>query len=145
MESRQERNKALVLEFLDALGSFDPERYEPYLTDEPVYWVGMNRQVGKQAFRSNMEMGKILYPDPAAATNRILAVLADGDWVSILQMRSGATNLVNDYENIYGIFCEVVDGRIATQVELLDSALAATKFDFGALENFGTPTNPDTH
>lgn len=134
MSEQQDANKALVLEFIEALGTFEPERYERYLADEPVYWVGANRQVGRAAFRANTDAGKVLYPDPSAATNTPLAVLADGDWVAVLQIRKGPTNLVEDYENVYGIFCEVVDGKVQTQVELLDSALAMTKFDFSALQ-----------
>jgi ketosteroid isomerase-like protein len=133
MGQREDENKALVLEFIEALGSFDPERYEPYLADEPVYWVGLNRQVGRAAFRANTEAGKVLYPDPSAGSTERLAVLAEGDWVSILQLKTAPTNRVPDYRNIYAVFCEVVDGKIATQVEVLDSVVAAEAFDFTAL------------
>jgi hypothetical protein len=35
MGDKQETNKALVLEFIEALGSFDPSRYEPYWRRNP--------------------------------------------------------------------------------------------------------------
>jgi hypothetical protein len=40
---------------------------------------------------------------------------------------------VEDYENLYGMFYEVVDGRIHTQVELLDFRVAQEQFDLSAL------------
>jgi ketosteroid isomerase-like protein len=103
------------------------------LAEEPVYWVGMNRQIGRGAFRANTEAGKILYPDPSAGTSKVMAVLADGDWVSLLHVKTAPTNRVPDYTNIYAVFCEVINGKIATQVEVLDSARAAQAFDFSAL------------
>lgn len=44
------------------------------------------------------------------------------------------TNKVEDYENIYGMFFEVRDGKIHTQVELLDFRVSTEKFDLSALE-----------
>ena len=51
--------------------------------------------------------------------------------------RSGAwtpTNKVDDYENLYTLFFEVLDGTIHTQVEMLDFRVSAEKFDLSALE-----------
>lgn len=44
------------------------------------------------------------------------------------------TNKVEDYENIYGMFFEVRDGKIHTRVELLDFRVSTEKFDLSALE-----------
>src|SRR5690606_14663120 len=117
---REARNKALVLEYMEAFRSFDPERYLPYLADDPTYMAGMNVRRGREAFVANTEAGKVLYPRPDEATSEELAGLADGDWVAVLLRRRAATNKVDDYENIYGMFYEVRDDRIHTQVELLD-------------------------
>ena len=130
-------NKTLVLEYLAALGSFEPDRFLPFLAEQPVYWVGMNRQVGREAFLANAAAGKLLYPDPAAMADQRLAVLAEGDWVAVLQIRKGPTNKKPDYENVYAVFCEVVDGKIATQFELLDGQVADDGLDMSVLATLG--------
>src|SRR5581483_1486967 len=107
------------MEYMDAFGTFDPEQYFPYLVDDPVYIAGANVRQGRAAFKANTDAGRLLYPHPEAATRELLAVLADGDWVAVLLRRRAETNKVKDYENIYGLFFEVADGKIKTQVELL--------------------------
>lgn len=128
-----EENKKLVMEAMAAMNTFERDAYEPYLADEPVYWVGMNRQVGREAIHANIALARVLYPQPGAATTEVLATLADGNWVSVLLIRRAPTNLVANYENMYAIFYEVIDGKIATMVENLDTALAQRSFDFSAL------------
>ena len=64
-------------------------------------------------------------------------MVADGDWVAVLLKRRARTNKVEDYENLYGMFYEVIDGKIATQVEMLDFRVAADKFDLSALPQRG--------
>jgi ketosteroid isomerase-like protein len=88
---------------------------------------------GRDAFRANTDAGRLLYPKPDEATNEILAVLADGDWVAVLLKRRAETNKVKDYENLYGMFYEVRDGKIHTQVELMDFRVALEKFDLSVL------------
>ncbi len=135
MTTQAEQNKALVLEYLEAFRTFDPARYEPYLADEPVYRAGMNVRCGREAFRANTEAGKLLYPEPDAAEVEVEALLTGGDWVAALITRRAVTNTGADYENVYGMFFEVVDGKIQTQVELLDFRVAAEKFDLSVLES----------
>ena len=48
--------------------------------------------------------------------------------------RRAPTNKVEDYENLYALFFEVIDGKIHTQVEMLDFRVSAEKFDLTALE-----------
>jgi ketosteroid isomerase-like protein len=134
MSERAERNKALVLEYMEAFRTFDPDVYYPYLAEQPTYMAGMNVRQGREAFKANTDAGKVLYPNPAGATTEHLAVLADGDWVAVLLKRRAETNKVSDYENIYGMFYEVIDGKIQTQVELMDFRVATEKFDLSALE-----------
>jgi hypothetical protein len=132
-ERASDRKKALVLEYMAASRTFDPDVYFPYLADDPVYMAGMNVRRGRDAFRANTYAGRVLYPDPASATNESLAVLAEGEWVAVLLRRTARTNRVDDYENIYGMFYEVVGGRFQTQVELLDFRVAQEKFDLSAV------------
>jgi hypothetical protein len=129
-----ERNRALVLEYMDAFGTFDPEQYFPYLVAHPVYIAGANVRQGRAAFKANTDAGRLLYPHPETATRELLAVLADGDWVAVLLRRRAETNKVKDYENIYGMFFELAEGKIKTQVELLDFRVSTEKFDLSVLE-----------
>ena len=134
MSEHSERNKAVVLDYMEAFRTFDPDVYYPFLAEEPLYMAGMNIRRGREAFKANTDAGKVLYPDPAGATNEYLAVLADGDWVAVLLKRRAETNRVKDYENIYGMFYEVIDGKIHTQVELMDFRVAMEQFDLSALK-----------
>lgn len=131
--SQTERNRAMVLEYLDAFATFDPDRYFPYLAEDPVYIAGANVRRGRAAFKANTDAGRLLYPHPETATRELIAVLADGDWVAVLLRRRAVTNKVDDYENIYGMFYEINDGKIVTQVELLDFRVSAEKFDLSVL------------
>ena len=38
---------AFVREYRDAFSSFDPARFEPYLTEEPTYHAGMAMRRGR--------------------------------------------------------------------------------------------------
>ena len=133
MTDQAERNKALVLEYMEAFRTFDPDVYFPYLTENPTYMAGMNIRQGRDAFKANTDAGKLLYPEPDKATNEHLAIIAEGDWVAILLKRRAKTNKVDDYENLYGMFYEVRDGKIATQVELMDFRVSTEKFDLSVL------------
>ena len=133
MGELQEANKAFVLEYMDAFRTFDPAVYDPYLAENPTYMAGMNVRQGREAFHANTDAGKILYPKPDEARNETIAILADGDWVSVLLKRWAVTNKGEDYENIYGMYFEVHDRKIHTQVELLDFRVALDKFDLSAL------------
>jgi ketosteroid isomerase-like protein len=133
MGTSAEDNKALVLEYMDAFRTFDPDVYFPYLAENPTYLAGMNMRQGREAFQANTDAGRLLYPKPDEATNETLAVLADGDWVAVLLRRRAVTNKTDDYENIYGMFYEVRDGKIQTQVELMDFRVSLEKFDLSVL------------
>ena len=126
-------NKALVAEYMDAFGTFDPDVYYPYLAENPTYMAGMNIRQGREAFKANTDAGKLLYPRPDEAVNEILATIAEGDWVAVLLKRRAPTNKVEDYENIYGMFFEIKAGKIHTQVELLDFRVSSDKFDLTVL------------
>lgn len=131
--SQTERNRALVLEYMDAFATFDPDRYFPYLAEDPTYIAGANVRRGRAPFKANTDAGILLYPHPELATNELMAVLADGDWVAVLLRRRAVTNKVDDYENIYTMFYEIKDGKIVTQVEMLDFRVSAEKFDLSVL------------
>ncbi len=132
--SDAEANKALVLEYMDAFRTFDPDAYFPYLAENPTYMAGMNIRQGRDAFKANTDAGKLLYPRPQDAVNEVIATIAEGDWVAVLLKRRAPTNKVEDYENLYGMFYEVRDGRIQTQVELMDFRVSTDMFDLSVLD-----------
>ena len=138
MNEQESANLELVLEYLERFGTFDPEQYDPYLAENPTYMAGMNIRQGRDAFHANTNAGKILYPRPPErpdeASREFLATTASGDWVSLLFIRRAPTNKVENYENIYGLFFEVRDRKIHTQVELLDFRVSTEMFDLTALE-----------
>src|SRR3954462_4197776 len=134
MGELEETNRSLVLEYMEAFRTFDPDTYFPYLAENPTYMAGMNIRRGRDAFKANTDAGRVLYPKPDEAVNETIAVLADGDWVAVLLKRKAETNKVKDYENIYGMFYEVRGGKIHTQVELMDFRVSTEKFDLSALE-----------
>ena len=60
-------------------------------------------------------------------------LLPQAEKVAVLLKRRAPTNKVEDYENIYGMFFEIKDGKIHTQVELLDFRVSSDKFDLSVL------------
>jgi ketosteroid isomerase-like protein len=124
--------RRLVLEFLDAFLRFEPGTIDDFLIGDPIHRVGMTRRTGRDAFREIARMGRILYPHGIA--DRVHHVLvSDGSTVATLVSLRAETHLGVAYENLYGMFFDVHDGRIASMVELLDSRVAATAFDLAAL------------
>ena len=131
-------NRERVETYREAFSSFDPDRYGPFLAEDPVYHAGMTMRRGRAAVHANTGAGRVLYPFGAlrSTTRR---VVAQGDWVAELIEREAITNADAHYENVYAMFYEVRDDRVATQVELLDFRVAADKFDLTAL---GPPADP---
>src|SRR5437879_5359869 len=58
--TQTEQNKAFVLEYMKAFGTFDPDVYYPYLAENPTYMAGMNIRQGREAFKANTDAGKLL-------------------------------------------------------------------------------------
>lgn len=80
-----------------------------------------------------MDAGRILYLKPKTVPTKIM-VLIDGNRVLMFSIRKAATDRSADYENIYAVFCEVTEGKIAPHVEVLDSAVAEKAFDLSAIQ-----------
>jgi ketosteroid isomerase-like protein len=127
-----DRNRKIVADYREAFGTFDPQRYGPFLAADPVYHAGMTKRVGRSAYDQNTAAGRVLYPEGALRTDA-LRVIADGDWVAQLIEREAITNKGEHYENLYGMFFELRDGLVTTQVELMDFRVSTDKFDLSAL------------
>jgi ketosteroid isomerase-like protein len=126
------QNLESIRRYRSAFGSFEPEQYEPFLAPDPVYHAGMTMRRGCGAYRQNTGSGKVLYPFGALRTTERRAV-AEGDWVALLTEREAVTNTGAHYDNVYTFFFEVVDGLVATQVEILDFRVSSARFDLSAL------------
>lgn len=125
-------NLELVERYRDAFASFDPQRYGPFVADDPVYHAGMTMRRGRSAFDMNTGAGRVLYPFGALRSTARRTV-AEGEWVAVLTDREAITNKGAHYENSYAMFYEVVGERVRTQVELLDFRVSSAKFDLTAL------------
>jgi ketosteroid isomerase-like protein len=125
-------NVELVRRYRDAFASFDPQRYEAFLADDPVYHAGMQMRRGRAAYRQNTGSGRVLYPFGALRSTERRSV-AEGEWVAVLAEREAITNTGAHYDNIYTMFYEVHGDRITTQVEILDFRVSSAKFDLTAL------------
>jgi ketosteroid isomerase-like protein len=131
-QQRAAANLELIGRYREAFASFDPERYGPFLADDPVYHAGMTMRRGRAAYDMNTAAGTVLYPFGALRSTTRRAV-AEGDWVAVLAEREAITNNGAHYENTYAMFYEVIEGRVCTQVELLDFGVSSAKFDLTAL------------
>jgi ketosteroid isomerase-like protein len=127
-----ERNKQVVLDFLEAYTTFDPAVYEDFLTEDPVYQVGLTMHPGRQGFADVARFGRILYPT-GQDRRTIHHIVAEGDTVAVLMTVEATTNAGKAYRNDYGVFFVLEGGKIAKQVELLDFRVSSDLFDLSAL------------
>ena len=132
MATDTERNKQIVLDFLDAFTTFDAERYEPFLAEDPVYQVGMTVHQGRAGFADVARFGRILYPN-GQDRRTVRYVAAEGDVVAMLVTIDATTNSGASYTNDYALFFVLEHGKIKLQVEILDFRVSADKFDLSAL------------
>lgn len=124
--------KRRAVDFLDAFLTFDPAAFEHLLGPDPLHQVGMSKRTGRGAFVEIARIGRLLYP--TGIDSRTLHVLvSDGTTVAALASLRAVTNAGIDYENLYGIFFDVHDGRIVSMVEVLDHRVAAQAFDLSAI------------
>ncbi|MCB0996485.1 MAG: nuclear transport factor 2 family protein [Acidimicrobiales bacterium] len=131
-QSDVEELTAFARTYREAFTSFDPAVYGPMLVDDPVYHAGMTMRRGHDAYHQNTGSGKVLYPFGALRTTERRLVV-EAPWVAALIEREAITNKGAHYENTYTMFYEVLDSRIATQVEILDFRVSGDKFDLSEL------------
>lgn len=124
--------KRVALRFLDAFLSFEPDRFVELLIRDPLHQVGMARRTGRRAFLDIAEMGRLLYPKGIAGrTHHVL--VSDGRTVATLLSMRARTNKGVDYENLYGMFLDVHEGRVASLIEVFDGGVADAAFDLTPL------------
>jgi ketosteroid isomerase-like protein len=59
--------------------------------------------------------------------------VSDGRTVATLVTMRATTNRDVEYENLYGMFLDVVDGRVVSLIEALDNRVAVDAFDLSVL------------
>ena len=92
----------------------------------------MTKRTGRESFLEIARIGRILYPEGIAhRTHHVL--VSDGRTVATLVSMRARTNKGVDYENLYGMFLDIHDGRVVSFVEVLDGRVADTAFDLRAL------------
>jgi ketosteroid isomerase-like protein len=133
----EERNKRTVLEFLDAFSTWDPVRYERYLSEEPYYRVAHEEYAGRAGFAAVARIGSRLCPE-GIRERELESVVAEDNQVGVQLVVRARTNKGADYENLHAIAFELTDdGRIARRFEHLDTEYAAGMFEVA------TPRPPD--
>ena len=131
--STTERNRGAALAFLEAFGSRDPERYLPFLSEDPTWRVFHSERKGRDAIVALGKVAAQLYPSDYA--REIQCVIADGDRVAVQSILRAVTNAGLDYENYYVMLFEFApDGRIDTVWEYLNLVYANERFDLSAVQ-----------
>jgi limonene-1,2-epoxide hydrolase len=119
-------NRQLVLDFLEAFATHDPDKFFPFMTDDPTWRVFQSERRGRPAIAELAAIAAGLYPTGAA--REIQAVVSEGDRVVVQSILRAVTNRGEDYENYYVLIFELVDGRIDTVWEYLNLVYAQSKF-----------------
>ena len=119
-------NQQMVLDFLEAFGTYDPEKFLPFMTDDPTWRVFQSERRGRHAIAELAGIAAGLYPTGAA--REIQAVVSEGDRVVVQSILRAVTNKGEDYENYYVLIFELRDGRIDTVWEYLNLVYAQSKF-----------------
>ena len=133
MTTGQDSHRDAALAFLDAFGSGDPQRYLPFLSDEPTWRVFHSERTGREAITALGDLAQRLYP--TGYEREIQSVLVDGSRVAVQSILRAVTNAGRDYENYYVMLFEFAsDGRIDTVWEYLDLAYAGPRFDMSVAD-----------
>ena len=119
-------NQEIVLEFLEAFATYDPDKFLHFMTDDPTWRVFQNERRGRKAIADLAAVAASLYPTGAA--REIQAVVSEGDKVVVQSILRAVTNKGEDYENYYVLIFELRDGLIDTVWEYLNLVYAQSKF-----------------
>ncbi len=119
-------NQQIVLDFLEAFGTYDPDKFLHFMSDDPTWRVFQSERRGRQAIIELAAIAAGLYP--TGAVREIQAVISEGDRVVVQSILRAVTNKGEDYENFYVLIFELRDGLIDTVWEYLNLVYAQSKF-----------------
>ncbi|MEU6145582.1 nuclear transport factor 2 family protein [Streptomyces sp. NPDC047081] len=122
--------KATVREFLDAVNRQDWDRWAELLAPDLSYTVqGRDLPGGgvplDREGALKMVPGMIALFAEGGPTLEITHIIAEGDWVFVEATGHGSFHDGTPYDNRYANVYEVVDGRIRTQREYMDTPYMA--------------------
>lgn len=123
--SVEEKNKALVAEFMEVFSAGDVEKILSYLADSATWWVAGELD-GISGTKNKKEFGEMLaglssLTKTGAIALTPLAWTAEGDRVAVETESYSELNNGRVYNNLYHFVFEVRDGRIQSIKEFLDT------------------------
>lgn len=125
-------NEQVVRDFNDAISRHDFDRLGELLDDGATYEVcGIELQgagVFDKATLLQVLPGMLGLFEPGSPRMTITRMFNDGDWVIMEGVAEGSFRSGAAYDNRYVIVFEVVDGRVRTVREYMDTQHAATLF-----------------
>lgn len=120
-----EANKKIALDFIDALGNLDTERFLSFLTDDVMFETP--GQFASSGVKTKAMVAKEFPPMRAIMPNglkfTILTVTAEDDRVHVELKGEAKTCLGTDYNNRYHYAFVMRDGHICSFRDYLDSDL----------------------
>ncbi len=136
-------NKALVLDWVDALGKGDVERIVAKYHAELVYTVigswPLAGTFGREYMAANAKDVFVVFPD--GLDFRTHKLIADGDWVALDMESRGRHESGKHYNNRYTYWIQIRDGKFTRLEEHLDTQHAidvlCTPSEGGAALDFG--------
>lgn len=125
MGSTEDRNKAVVTEFLEVFTSGDVDGILSRMTDDATWWVagnipGISGTKDKNAFRE-MVSGIAESTTTGAIRLTPLAFTAEGERVAVETESYAELKNGRVYNNLYHFLFVVRDGKIAAVKEFLDT------------------------
>ncbi len=123
--SREETNKAVVIEFMEVFSRGDVDAILSYLTEDATWWVagtieGISGEKDKAAF-GEMLAGLSTLSTSGAIRLTPLALTAEGDRVAAETESYAELSNGRVYNNLYHFVFELSGGRIRRVKEFLDT------------------------
>ena len=123
--SREETNKAVVIEFMEVFSRGDVDAILSYLTEDATWWVagtieGISGEKDKAAF-GEMLAGLSTLSTSGAIRLTPLALTAEGDRVAAETESYAELTNGRVYNNLYHFVFELSGGRIRRVKEFLDT------------------------
>jgi ketosteroid isomerase-like protein len=128
---RLEANKAVALEWLDAILNGNEQRVIQLMADECVFYVLGSTAVSgfqsRERWLESLRQGPVLLPGPA--TMHIGHVTAEADRVAVEAESHLVTQTGKPYNNQYHFLLRVQDGKVTAFKEYFDTQETANVFE----------------
>ena len=123
-----DENKQIMRDIMDALAQGDRRPFAEAMADD-FSWIIAGESLWSGAFHGkDVVRQKLMVPLFAqfqgTYTNRAVRLIAEGDVVVVECRGRVTTTRGQPYHNSYCYVCELVDGKLKTLTEYMDTALA---------------------